>query len=427
MIIAKIQVSGVHAKTVYSNFVPAGIIGAEIEISYTDDIWRELRKTVVFRGSVTKDVVTDASIVTIPPEVVETPNSALSVGVYGVDTDGSLVVPTLWADLGYIRPATDPSGDTTTAPSIPVWAQIQSMIGNLDELETTARENLVAAVNEAMTKGGGAVDEAEIRRIVDAYLAANPPAPGEQGPPGPKGDPGDPGADGKTPEYGVDYGTQEQIAEIAQSAANILQPEVNQIKDDLADKLPKSPVNWESWTSEEQAAALDRIGIGGFWGMNLPLLKTITLEEAVSSIDILSSEEGITLKEFSVFLFATAAGDDGVAFSGILCLRSNGGSQYWGYSDGYIKKSENAYKIWHTKIYDNKFAVTDILAGFSNAADDIAYGSYQGLYDATQRQISAVTSNMSCYPINNLNLFLSGATTSGAVIPHGSMIFLFGR
>ena len=42
------------------------------------------------------------------------------------------------------------------------------------------------------------------------------------------------GADGKTPEYGVDYGTQEQIADIAQSAAEILQPEVNQIKDDIA-------------------------------------------------------------------------------------------------------------------------------------------------------------------------------------------------
>ena len=42
------------------------------------------------------------------------------------------------------------------------------------------------------------------------------------------------GADGKTPEYGVDYGTPEQIAEIAQSAAEILQPEVNQIKEDIS-------------------------------------------------------------------------------------------------------------------------------------------------------------------------------------------------
>ena len=73
--------------------------------------------------------------------------------------------------------------------------------------------------------------------------------PGEVGPQGPKGDKGDPGtvgpagadgkdgapgADGHTPEYGVDYGTPEQIAEIAQSAAEILQPEINRLKNDLS-------------------------------------------------------------------------------------------------------------------------------------------------------------------------------------------------
>ena len=44
---------------------------------------------------------------------------------------------------------------------------------------------------------------------------------------------GAPGSDGKTPEYGVDYGTPEQIAGISQQAAEILEPEVNQIKSDL--------------------------------------------------------------------------------------------------------------------------------------------------------------------------------------------------
>lgn len=65
---------------------------------------------------------------------------------------------------------------------------------------------------------------------------------GPQGIPGPAGEPGRDGADGKdgapgvdgqTPVYGVDYGTPEEIAEIAQSAAEILQPEVNQLREDL--------------------------------------------------------------------------------------------------------------------------------------------------------------------------------------------------
>lgn len=100
---------------------------------------------------------------------------------------------------------------------------------------------------------------------------------GGTGPAGPAGANGKDGAPGHTPEYGVDYGTPEQISGIAQQAAEILQPEVNQIKDDLSaeqtareqadaslqqdisGKLPKSPANWEAWTSEEQAAAREKI------------------------------------------------------------------------------------------------------------------------------------------------------------------------
>ena len=45
---------------------------------------------------------------------------------------------------------------------------------------------------------------------------------------------GPPGTPGHTPEYGVDYGTPEQIYEIAQQASEILRPEVNQINEDIS-------------------------------------------------------------------------------------------------------------------------------------------------------------------------------------------------
>lgn len=57
---------------------------------------------------------------------------------------------------------------------------------------------------------------------------------GPQGPAGADGKDGAPGAPGHTPEYGVDYGTPEQIAGIAQDAAEVLQPDVNQLKQDLS-------------------------------------------------------------------------------------------------------------------------------------------------------------------------------------------------
>ena len=72
-----------------------------------------------------------------------------------MDADGNIAIPTLWENIGAILDAAAPSGDISTDPSLPVWAQIQAMIGNLDELETTARDNLVAAVNEAAQSGGG--------------------------------------------------------------------------------------------------------------------------------------------------------------------------------------------------------------------------------------------------------------------------------
>ena len=202
--IATVRVTSVHAQAVRRLPIPAGIVGAQVRILYDDPMWAGMHKTVVFKGAVTKDVITDAEVVTIPAEVVARPGVLLMVGIYGVDADGNLAIPTLWADLGTIRDGADPSGDATTDPSLPVWAQIQTMIGNLEDLDTTAKNNLVAAVNEAMAKGGGTVDEADVRRIVEEYLASNPPAPGE---------PGKDGADGKdgaTPN--IQIGTVETLA-----------------------------------------------------------------------------------------------------------------------------------------------------------------------------------------------------------------------
>lgn len=182
MIVAKIKVDGVSATADYRKTITAGMIGAQVQFDYVADLWAGLHKTVVFRGAVTKDVITDAEVVTIPAEVVAKHGYPLRVGVYGVDADGNIAIPTIWADLRTVRDAADPSGDTTTDPSLPVWAQIQAMIGNLDDLDTTAKNNLVAAVNEAMTKGGGEVDAAEIQRIVEDYLASNPPTVTESDP-----------------------------------------------------------------------------------------------------------------------------------------------------------------------------------------------------------------------------------------------------
>ncbi len=181
MRIAEVKVNKTTCETTRLVPIPKGIVGATISIEYKDPMWDTLRKTVVFRSAVTKDVLDAGSEVVVPAEVVSRAGVYLYMGVYGVDAENHMIIPTIWTELGVIHGAAAPSGDSSADPSLPVWAQIQSMIGNLDDLDTDAKSSLVAAVNEALTKGGGEVGPADVQKIVDDYLKANPPSPVKAG------------------------------------------------------------------------------------------------------------------------------------------------------------------------------------------------------------------------------------------------------
>ena len=141
MKIAEVKVAKTTCETTRLAPIPRGIVGAVVAVEYTDSTWDGLQKTVVFRSAVTKDVLDVGSEVAIPAEVVSRAGVNLYMGA--------------------------PSGDSSTDPSLPVWAQIQAAIGNLDDLDTVAKSSLVAAVNEALTRSGGEVDPATVQKIVD--------------------------------------------------------------------------------------------------------------------------------------------------------------------------------------------------------------------------------------------------------------------
>ena len=180
MKIAEVRVSGCRCETVRLEPIPRGIVGAVVAVEYTDPAWDSLRKTVVFRGAATKDVLDAGNEIVIPAEVVSKAGGSLYMGVYGVDAEDHVAIPTIWTELGVIQGAATPSGDASTAPSLPVWAQIQAMVGDLGTLDTEVKSNLVAAINEALTKGGE-IAPAEVQRIVEDYLKANPPGTGADG------------------------------------------------------------------------------------------------------------------------------------------------------------------------------------------------------------------------------------------------------
>lgn len=135
--------------------ITTGMVGLRAEFIFSDD-WDGLQKTAVCAGSgVTKDVLVVQDEITVPHECLTDPASDLKIGLYGTNSTGNIVIPTVYAYCGRLFRGADPSGDTSTDYTLPIWAQIQAMIGDLSNLTTTARDNLVAAINEAAKSGGG--------------------------------------------------------------------------------------------------------------------------------------------------------------------------------------------------------------------------------------------------------------------------------
>ena len=120
--------------------------------------WDGLTKTAVFSaGRTTVDVLEsewDGNKVVVPHEIMADAGPIARVGVYGANADG-LILPTVWVTIGKVMPAAEPSGDPGADPTLPIWAQLQNQIGDLDDLQTYNKGNLVDAINEARNSGGG--------------------------------------------------------------------------------------------------------------------------------------------------------------------------------------------------------------------------------------------------------------------------------
>ena len=133
----------------------SGMVGLQCEFVF-DGAWDGLARTAVFwAGNEKRDVMLTGAVCTVPWEVLKTAGYQLVIGVYGTNAEGTLVIPTVYAMCGGIASGADPSGEESTDPSLPVWGQMQGMIGNLAELATTSKDNLVTAINEAAQSGGG--------------------------------------------------------------------------------------------------------------------------------------------------------------------------------------------------------------------------------------------------------------------------------
>lgn len=147
----KIEVTGNIARVIEKpQRITSGTVGLPIEFTF-DDQWNDLTRVVVFRaGKVYKTVDGTKEKCTVPWEVLARPDVWLSVGVHGTNDDGTVVIPTIWANVSAIQPGVTPCVDPSTDPTLPVWREIKNYIESMTlmPMARTAHVTLLASAWE---------------------------------------------------------------------------------------------------------------------------------------------------------------------------------------------------------------------------------------------------------------------------------------
>ena len=131
------------------------------QFSFSQD-WDGLNRTAVFQAGDTaiEVALTQTNTCYIPWEVLKSARRMCYAGVYGTDTDGNVVLPTIWASLGEIRCGTT-HGENQQPPTPDMYDQLKAIA---DQAEKTAQS---------------VRDDADAGKFDGA-----PGAPGPEGPPG---------------------------------------------------------------------------------------------------------------------------------------------------------------------------------------------------------------------------------------------------
>ena len=167
----------------------SGMVGAEVEFLFSDE-WAPLIKTAVFIAGSQKRVVLEGAwrdnICIIPHECLAESDVHLLVGVYGTNTGGSLVIPTVYADLGMIWTGADADGETGAEASPELWAQLQAQLDLkessenkvtfLSEASTDEQYPSSKAVYEAIAAGGSVVIEGTVSDDMSEVTITTPDA-----------------------------------------------------------------------------------------------------------------------------------------------------------------------------------------------------------------------------------------------------------
>lgn len=116
-----------------------------VQFSFSEE-WEAVNKTAVFSNGIqTIDVLENMwqsdNSCAIPHEVLKVPNKLVRIGFRGT-SDSSLQLATPMVGIGTVCQGTDPTGDLSTDPALPVWEQLRKDLSTRSRVCTTMLEKL---------------------------------------------------------------------------------------------------------------------------------------------------------------------------------------------------------------------------------------------------------------------------------------------
>ena len=270
-----IAVSGADAAVTRPATLTAGMVGAAVTFSFSGEAWAALEKIAVFRaGNVRRDVTAwENGTCAIPWECLRMPGEHLLAGVYGADGDGTVVIPTVYADCGVIQPGADPTGDPAADPDTPFFTPMLERA--LAEAKASGLFDGAAGPAGAPGAKGDKGEKGDAFTYADFTAAQLAALKGDRGEKGEKGDKGDTGAKGPKGDPG-EKGDAFTYADFTAAQLAALKGE----KGDKGDTGPQGPKG-------------DGVEVSGSKGQYLAFTDTDTLG-AVSLPSASTSSKGIT-------------------------------------------------------------------------------------------------------------------------------------
>ncbi len=171
----EISVDTRRAVVTNKEILTSGSAGIQVKFTLSED-WTGLSKLAVFRtgeDGESIDVVLDNNLnCVVPAEALETADEVLFIGVYGSDGNGTVIIPTIWAAAGVIRPGTEPNTPAEAEPTPEIWAQILSVAQEAETTATGAMNYVEQAVSDLGTLEDRVSDNEEDRVAAEQARAS---------------------------------------------------------------------------------------------------------------------------------------------------------------------------------------------------------------------------------------------------------------